>query len=101
MKKVTELLNISAKITKSIGDIELDNGIYLRDAILINDISLWDVAETTIALHIIPEIISSRQKKFYLIKKYFFYFLNKLFFLLKKNHISLNLKIIAILKIFG
>lgn len=88
MKNITHLLNESAIITKSIGDIRLKNSKKLRDEIVFNGISIWDVAESTLALHIIPEIIASRNKYSFILKKTILIYIKRaLFFLKKKQYI--------------
>lgn len=85
VKNITYLLNKSALITKSIGDIRLKNSKKLRDEILFNGISLWDIAESTLALHIIPEIIASRNKSFFIFKKSILIFIKRALFFFKKR----------------
>jgi hypothetical protein len=84
VKNITHLLNKSAIITKSIGDIRLNNTKIVRDEIKVNGISIWEIAESTLALHIIPELIASRNSKLFLLKKNIYLFVKRILFLFKK-----------------
>jgi CDP-glycerol glycerophosphotransferase (TagB/SpsB family) len=96
---VVELQEKSAYIVKKIGDINIINNNSFKDELKLYNIRIWVAAETTLALHIIPFLLSSRKKNgtnlfFSYFKIYFKFIINifiqKELFLETKKHKSEN-----------
>ena len=57
--EVTKTQNHAAGIVQTLGKITLSNGVSIKESMLVSGISLWEVAEPTIALHIVPFLLKS------------------------------------------
>ena len=61
---VVDLQEKSSKIVKTIGEINISKKKTLKDEFVLYNIPLWVAAETTLALHIIPNLLLRRKKSF-------------------------------------
>ena len=59
---VVDLQEKSSKIVKSFGEIEISKQNFFKNEIVLYNIPIWLAAETTLALHIIPNLLLLRKK---------------------------------------
>jgi len=96
--KIVDLQQKSANIVKGLGEIQTSKNQVLKDEIIFYNIPIWVAAETTLALHIIPNLLSLRKKNKYfkilLHLKMFIKFFKNIFFykhlLLDTNKVNIE-----------
>ncbi len=52
-------------LTKTIGNIKIQDNLILKDLFIYKNINLWQVYEPIIAIYLIPQIISKKRNRFY------------------------------------